>query len=74
VQGPYGGKVLASVRRIDARTVEETRTEDGKVTLVRTYKASPDGSSLETVSKNPQVGSVFRITSHHKGWKGASGR
>jgi hypothetical protein len=65
VQGPYGGKVLVTVRRIDARTVEETRTEDGKVTLVRTYAAAPDGSSLETVSRNPQIGSVFRITSHH---------
>jgi hypothetical protein len=65
VEGPYGGKVLVQVKRIDARTVEETRTEDGKVTLMRTYTASPDGSSLQTVSKNPQIGSVFKITSHH---------
>lgn len=67
VEGPYGGKVLVSMRRIDARTVEETRTEAGKVTLVRTYTVAPDGGSLETVSKNPQIGSVFRITSHRKG-------
>lgn len=71
VEGPYGGRVLVSVKRIDARTVEETRTEAGKVTLVRTYVAAADGASLETVTKNPQTGSVFRITSHHKGWKGA---
>lgn len=69
VEGPYGGKVMVQVKRVDARTVKETRTEEGKVTLVRTYAVTPDGGALETVARNPQTGSVFRITSHHKGWK-----
>jgi len=33
--------------------------------LERVRDALEAGSSLETVSKSPQIGSVFRITSHH---------
>jgi hypothetical protein len=66
VQGPYGGKVMAAVRRLDDRTVQETRTDDGKVAFIRTFTVSADGRSLEVTTTVPATGATFRATSHRK--------
>jgi hypothetical protein len=63
VGGPYKVPVFAAVRRIDARTIEETRKSNGRVTMVRTYTLSPDGHSLDVAVTDPTTGHTFRATS-----------
>jgi hypothetical protein len=66
VKGPYKGKVLASVKRVGERKIIETRTEDGKIILVRAFSLSPDGRTLTITSDNPATNSSFVITSRKK--------
>ena len=56
----------ASVRRLDDRTVVETRTRDGKVIMIRTFTLSANGNQLTTSSQYPQTHSSFTIRSHRK--------
>src|SRR3569623_2274585 len=67
VEGPYKGAMFAAVKRVDARTLVETRTEDGRVLFTRTYALSADGRSLRTETKSAATGAVFAATSHRKG-------
>ncbi|HEY0314058.1 MAG TPA: hypothetical protein VGC56_16410 [Allosphingosinicella sp.] len=65
VGGPYKIPVFAAVRRLDARTIEETRKSNGRTTMVRTYTLSPDGRSLDVAVTDPATGHTFRATSRH---------
>jgi hypothetical protein len=56
----------ASVKRVDDRTIVETRTRDGKVFMTRTFTLSADGKTLTTWSEYPQSHSTFTIRSHRK--------
>jgi hypothetical protein len=66
VRGPYRTPMLAAVRRIHARTIEETRRSGGRIVLVRTYTLSEDGRTLEIAGTDPATGQTFRITAHRK--------
>jgi hypothetical protein len=66
VHGPYKTPVLAAVRQVDSRTIEETRKSDGRIVLVRTYAVSADGRSLAIASTDPATGRTFRITAHRR--------
>jgi len=63
VRGPYKVPVFAAVRRVGARTVEETRKSNGRITTVRTYTLSPDGRALEIATTDAATGRTFRATS-----------
>ena len=49
------GNRLVSLRRVDDRTFEETRTRDGVVVLVGKMTVSPDGKKMTIVSTVPQT-------------------
>lgn len=66
VRGPYETPVLAAVRRVGARILEETRRSGGRVVLVRTYTLSADGRTLAIASTDPATGHTFRIAAHRK--------
>jgi hypothetical protein len=66
VRGPYRTPVFAAVRRLGARTIEETRRSGDKIVLVRTYTLATDGRSLTIASTEPGAGQTFRITAHRK--------
>ena len=66
VGGPYKVPVFASVRRLDGRTIEETRRSNGSITMVRTYTLSPDGRSLDVAVTDPATGHTFRATSRRR--------
>ena len=54
---PYKGNAgitSVSLRRIDARTFEETDKRNGKAIAVSTYKISSDGSTMEITSRDPR--------------------
>jgi hypothetical protein len=56
----------AAVKRVDPRTIVETRRRGGNVTMVRTYRLSPNGKALTISSRYPEKNSTFRITAHRK--------
>jgi hypothetical protein len=66
VKGPYKGTILAAVKLVDDHKIVETRTEDGKVILIRTFTLSPDASALTIASANPATNSTFVVTAHKK--------
>jgi hypothetical protein len=66
VQGPYGGKITAAIRRLSPTAVEEDRWSDGKLVLKRTYALGPDGRSLEIAATDVAAGTTFRSTAHRK--------
>jgi hypothetical protein len=66
VSGPYETPVFAAVRRLDPRTIEETRRSNGRITAIRTYTLSPDGSSLDVATTDPATGQTFRATSRRR--------
>jgi hypothetical protein len=66
LRGPYKGKMLAAVRRIGSHKIIETRKENGRVILLRTFTLSPDERSLTTTSRNPITDSSFSITSRKR--------
>lgn len=69
VDAPLGGKpvpfvgdpsnLMAAVRKIDDRTVEETDTRAGEVIGVYTYTALPDGKTIKVVSQNRKQGTTL---------------
>lgn len=66
VKGPYKGQVLTAVKRVGDRQIVETRKQDGKMVLVRTFTLAPDGRSLTISSANPMTNSTFVVTAHKK--------
>ena len=54
----------AAVKKVDERTMVETRRRDGKVIMVRTFTLSPNGKTLTIASDYPETNSSFRITAH----------
>jgi hypothetical protein len=56
----------AAVKKVDERTIVETRRRDGKVIMVRTFSLSPNGKTLTISSRYPETNSAFRITAHRK--------
>jgi hypothetical protein len=60
VRGPFGGKVTAAVRRLDASTLLETRMEDGKIVQERTYRLT-SGGSLAMATTNKLTGATYRV-------------
>lgn len=50
------------MKRIGYCKIVETRTEDGKIILVRSFTLSPDERSLTIASTNPETKSTFSIT------------
>jgi hypothetical protein len=59
--------MTASVERAGDRKVVETRKEQGKVIMVRTFALSADGQALTMTSFYPATGSTFVITARRKG-------
>lgn len=64
VQGPYGGRYAAAVRRLDADTLVETRTEGSRPLFERRFHLSPDGRALDIATTDLAAGTTFRITAH----------
>jgi hypothetical protein len=56
----------AAVKKIDERTIVETRRRDHKLVMVRTFSLSPDRKILTIVSRYPESHSTFHITAHRK--------
>jgi len=67
IQSRNGVIGLAAVKRVDARTVVETRKAGGKLVMTRTYRLSQDGKSLSMATLNEVTGSTFRATSRRAG-------
>jgi hypothetical protein len=64
VQGPYGGRYAAAVRRLDASTLVETRSEQGRPVFERRFRLSADGRALEIATTDLASGATFRIIAH----------
>jgi hypothetical protein len=56
------GKTMVSLKRLDARTIRETDTRDGKVTDVSVYKVSADGKTMRVVDEDKQHGTKLTYT------------
>jgi hypothetical protein len=56
------GKTMASIKRIDAQTIEETDTRDGKITDVSTGKVSSDGKTMYVIDKDHLHGTTTTLT------------
>jgi len=63
VSGPYKIPVFAAVRRLDPRTIEETRRSNGRIVMVRTYTLAPGGDALAVATTDPATGHTFRSVS-----------
>ncbi|MCP3735428.1 hypothetical protein M9979_11160 [Sphingomonas sp. RP10(2022)] len=59
-------KTMVKVRRIDARTVEETDTRAGKVVIVYTLTLQPDGQTLGVKVDNRKDGTKTEFTAHRQ--------
>jgi hypothetical protein len=64
VMGDGKNIFMAAVRAPDARTRIETISLKGKPLVERTYHLLADGKSMLTTVRDPQDGSVYKITSH----------
>ena len=54
------------MKRIDARTIRETDTRDGKVTDLAVYKASADGRTMHVVDDDILHGTKLTYTADKK--------
>jgi hypothetical protein len=57
---------MVSLKRIDARTIQETDTRDGKVTDVIVYKVSADGKTMHVVDEDRLHGTKLTYTADKK--------
>jgi hypothetical protein len=55
-------KTMASIKRIDAQTIEETDTRNGKIIDVSTAKVSSDGKTIYVVDKDLLHGTTTTLT------------
>ncbi|MFD1610654.1 hypothetical protein ACFSCW_02435 [Sphingomonas tabacisoli] len=62
IRTSYKSALLAAVRRVGDRQIEESVKQDGKLVAVRTFTVAPDGRTMEIATRNPDGGAVFRIT------------
>ena len=60
------GKTMVSLKRVDARTIQETDTRDGKVTDVIVYKVSADGKTMHVVDDDKLHGQKLTYTADKK--------
>lgn len=66
VESPHGITSMVAVKRIDDRSLLETRKIDGKPVVKRTYTLLPDGRSLEIATQNLTTGSTYRAISRRE--------
>jgi hypothetical protein len=60
------GKTMVSLKRIDARTIQETDTRDGKVTDVSVSKVSNDGKTMHVVDEDKLHATKLTYTADKK--------
>jgi hypothetical protein len=60
------GKTMVTLKRIDARTIQETDTRDGKVTDVVVSKVSADGKTMHVVDEDKLHGTKLTYTADKK--------
>jgi hypothetical protein len=60
------GKTLVSLKRLDARTIQETDTRDGKVADVVVWKVSADGKTMHVVDEDKLHGTKLTYTADKK--------
>jgi hypothetical protein len=60
------GKTMVSLKRIDARTIQETDTREGKVTDVVVSKVSADGKTMHVVDEDKLHGTKLTYTADKK--------
>jgi hypothetical protein len=60
------GKTMVSLKRIDARTIQETDTREGKVTDLIVYKVSADGKTMHVVDEDKLHGTKLTYTADKK--------
>jgi hypothetical protein len=66
VHGPFVGSITASIGRVDARTLVETRKRGGALLFERTYRLSRKGRALEISTKDASNGTTFTATYHRE--------
>ncbi|MEA3049055.1 MAG: hypothetical protein QOG84_891 [Sphingomonadales bacterium] len=66
VSGPYRTPVFAAVRRLDPRTIEETRKSEGRIVTVRTYTLLPGGRALAMATADSATGQTFHVIARRK--------
>jgi hypothetical protein len=60
------GKTMVSLKRLDARTIQETDTRDGKVTDLIVYKVSADGKTMHVVDEDKIHGTKLTYAADKK--------
>jgi hypothetical protein len=60
------GKTMVALKRVDARTIQETDTRQGKITDVYTFKVSNDGKAMHTVDEDMIHGTTMTYTAEKK--------
>jgi hypothetical protein len=60
------GKTMVSLKRIDARTIQETDSRQGKVTDVFVYKLSADGKTMQTTDEDKSHDNTMSFTAEKK--------
>jgi hypothetical protein len=66
IAGKGGLFYAVGMKRIDARTIRETDTRDGKVTDLAVYKASADGRTMHVVDDDILHGTKLTYTADKK--------
>jgi len=59
-------KTMAKVRRVDARTIEETDSRGGKTVYVYTMTLAPDGKSMTIVNDDRQQGTRTQFVAYRQ--------
>jgi hypothetical protein len=66
LRGPYDGTILVAVERVNERQIVETRKQDGRMIMRRSFTVLPDGRTMEIASTDPATDVTFRITARRK--------
>ena len=56
------GNTWVSLKRLSANSIEETDTNDGKVTGIVKSTVAPDGKTMAVMSKDPRNASTMQYT------------
>ena len=59
-------RTMAKVRRVDARTIEETDLRDGKIVYVYTMTLAPDGKSMAVVNEDRKQGTKTQFVAYRQ--------